>query len=177
MATIEELFKINLASLSISILTILFALKAVVTILEWTLEKAGLETKWMRAKREEHTLLIQTSENLSVLQKEYLDGFAHSDEKDEELRKDIQKLTSLFVEKEIDDLRWKILDACSALSNGRRYNREMFDHIIRMYDKYEKILEEHDMENGLIEESIKFVRQKYRKYLENGIGEEVKRQG
>jgi predicted DNA-binding protein (UPF0278 family) len=44
----------------------------------------------------------------------------------------------------------------------------MFDHIIHIYNKYEKILEENNMENGLIEESIKFVREKYRKYLENG---------
>ncbi|MCI8854417.1 MAG: hypothetical protein HFI31_07690 [Lachnospiraceae bacterium] len=168
MDAIQELFKINLASLSISMLTILFALKAIAALLEWALEKTGMETKWMRNKREEHTLLIQTSEHLTALQKEYLEGFARSDEKDEELRGDIQKLTHLFVEKEIDDLRWKILDACSALSNGRRYNREMFDHIIHMYDKYEKILEENHMENGLIEESIKFVREKYRRFLEEG---------
>ena len=44
----------------------------------------------------------------------------------------------------------------------------MFDHIIHMYNKYEKILDENDMENGLIDESMKFVREKYRKYLESG---------
>lgn len=122
----------------------------------------------MRLKREEHDLLIRTSENLDALQKKHIEDSKISDEKDEEIRRDVQKLTNMFLDEKIDDLRWKILDSCSALSNGRRYNREMFDHIIHMYDKYEKILEENNMENGLIEESIKFVREKYRRYLENG---------
>ena len=39
MDAIQELFKINLASLSISMLTILFALKAIAALLEWTLKK------------------------------------------------------------------------------------------------------------------------------------------
>ncbi len=36
---------------------------------------------------------------------------------------------------------------------------------------YGKILEENNMENGLIEESIQFVREKYRNYLKNGNAE------
>lgn len=168
MDAIQGLLEINYFYVFISVFVILIGIKAVVTIFEWVIDKLGLETKWMRKQREEHELLIQTSENLKVLQQKHIEDFNRSDAKDEEICRDVQKLTNMFMEKEIDDLRWKILDACSALSNGRRYNREMFDHIIHMYNKYEKILEENNMENGLIEESIKFVREKYRKYLENG---------
>jgi len=168
MEAIQGLLKVNYFYVFISVFIILIGIKAVVTIFEWVIDKLGLETKWMRLKREEHELLIQTSENLTALQKKHIDDSNRSDMKDEEISKDVQKLTAMFMEKEIDDLRWKILEACSALSNGRRYNREMFDHIIHIYNKYEKILEENNMENGLIEESIKFVREKYRKYLENG---------
>lgn len=163
-----ELLKIDFSYVLISVLIILINIKAIVSIFEWIIGKLGLETKWMRIKREEHELLIQTSENLAALQKQHIEDFKFSNEKDEEIRKDVQKLTNMFLDEIIDDLRWKILDSCSALFNGRRYNREMFDHIIQMYHKYEKILEENNMENGLIEESIKFVREKYRKYLENG---------
>lgn len=168
MDTIQELFKINFPYVIISVFIILFSIKAIVSIFEWIIGKLGLETKWMRLKREEHELLIRTSENLAELQRQHIEDFKFSNERDDEMRKDVQKLTDMFLDEKIDDLRWKILDSCSALSNGRRYNREMFDHIIHMYDKYEKILEENNMENGLIEESIKFVREKYRKYLENG---------
>ena len=66
------------------------------------------------------------------------------------------------------DLRWKILDFSSAVSNGRKYNRESFDHIIKLYNKYERVLEENDMENGLVDESMKFVMKKYREHLDKG---------
>ena len=81
----------------------------------------------------------------------------------------IETLTSLFVDKEIEDLRWTILDFTASLSDGKKYNRESFDHIMRMYHKYEKILEENNMENGLVEESIKFVQEKYHEKLETGF--------
>ena len=168
MDTMQELFKIDFSYVLISVFVILLSIKAIVSIFEWFIGKLGLETKWMRLKREEHELLMRTSENLAELQKKHLEDSNLSKKKDEEICKDVQRLTSMFLDEKIDDLRWKILDACSALSNGRRYNREMFDHIIHMYDKYEKIMEENGMENGLIDESMKFVREKYRKYLENG---------
>ena len=60
------------------------------------------------------------------------------------------------------------MDFCSALSNGRKYNRESFNHIFSVYEKYEKILKENKMENGLVEESIKFIREKYSEKLKNG---------
>lgn len=171
MDAVQELFQIDFSYVLISVFVVLISIKAIVSVFEWLISKLGLETKWMRLKREEHELLLRTSENLAELQKKHFEDSRISEENDEEIRKDVQKLTDMFLDEKIDDLRWKILDSCSALSNGIRYNREMFDHIIHMYDKYEKILEENDMENGLIKESMKFVRLKYRKYLENGNGE------
>lgn len=168
MEIIEELSKVNFVSYGITTVLIFTVFKALIMAFEWIMDFFGIETKWMRKKKEEHELLTQTSRNLIELQKKHEEDFARSDIKDEEICKDVQKLTDMFMEKEIDDLRWKILDFSSALSNGRLYNRETFDHIIQMYSKYENILEENDMENGLVEESINFVREKYREYLKNG---------
>lgn len=168
MNEILKLTQINFTSLFISVFIILVGIKAIVSVFEWVVDKLGLETKWMRNKREEHDLLLKTSQNLAVLQEKHIEDYKHSDERDREIFNDVQKLTDMFVDKEIDDLRWKILDFSSALSNGRKYNRETFDHIIQMYNKYEKILKENEMENGLVEESIKFVREKYREFLNNG---------
>ena len=74
----------------------------------------------------------------------------------------------MVLEKEIGDLRWTILDFSSALSNGRKYNGEAFKHIFSVYEKYEKILDENGMENGLVEESMKYIRDMYQKLLRNG---------
>lgn len=86
-----------------------------------------------------------------------------------ELNSSIDKLTSMFLDKEIDDMRWEILNFCSALSNGRKYNRESYDHVFRVYEKYENILKENEMENGLVEESIGYIREVYREGLKEGI--------
>lgn len=81
----------------------------------------------------------------------------------------IETLTSLFVDKEIEDLRWTILDFTASLSEGKKYNREAFDQVMRMYHRYERILNEHNMENGLVEESVKFIQEMYHDKLKHGF--------
>lgn len=81
----------------------------------------------------------------------------------------INNLTDMFVSKEIDDLRFKILDFASSISSGMKYNRESYDHILKIYGKYEHILEEHNMENGLVEESVKYIQSSYQELLKHGI--------
>ena len=80
----------------------------------------------------------------------------------------IENLTKMFVDTEIDDMRYKILDFASSLSSGKKFNRESFDHILKIYQKYEKILEEYGLENGLVEESIKYIKSSYNEYLTKG---------
>lgn len=82
--------------------------------------------------------------------------------------KKLEDLTKMFIDKEIDDMRWEILNFCSALSNGRTYNREAFDHVLKVYDKYETILEENGMENGLVAQSVKFIQEAYVEGLKDG---------
>lgn len=170
METIQELAKINYVYVLASVFATLIGVKAIVSLFEWVVDKLGLETKWMKRKREEHDLLIKTSKNLSALQQQHTSDMQYnSNKRDDEINRDIQKLTAMFLDKEIDDWRWKILDFSSALSNDRKYNRESFDHVIKIYGKYEKILEDNKMENGLVEESMKFIRKKYQEYLDRGI--------
>lgn len=68
MDVIKELFNINFPYILISVFIILIGFKSIVSILEWFISKLGLETKWMRQKREEHELLIKTSENITIMQ-------------------------------------------------------------------------------------------------------------
>lgn len=71
MDTIIELTTLNFSSIFISVFVILIGLKAIVSLLEWFIEKLGLETKWMRNKKKEHELLLRTSENLAKLQEKH----------------------------------------------------------------------------------------------------------
>ena len=75
----------------------------------------------------------------------------------------------MYVDKEIDDIRWEILDFSSAVTSERKYNRETFEHIFRMYEKYETILEENKLENGLVTESMEVIKEVYHKQLKDGV--------
>lgn len=86
-----------------------------------------------------------------------------------ELTSSMDKLAAMFLDKEIDDMRWEILNFCTSLSNGKKYNRESYAHVFSVYEKYEKILEENKMENGLVEESMGFIKERYQEDLKNGM--------
>lgn len=105
---------------------------------------------------------IQIQQELKDSIQNLIDGQQNRDDK-------INALTDMFVDKEIDDLRYKILDFASSVSSGKKFNRESYDHILKIYGKYEKILEENNMENGLVDESIKYIQSSYQEVLKSGI--------
>ena len=84
------------------------------------------------------------------------------------ISKGIDDISNTLLQKEIQDIRWELLDFCSALTNGRQYNREAFEHIFRTYENYEKILSEHNMTNGYVEESMEVVKEMYHDQLSKG---------
>lgn len=169
MSEITELTKIDFVSVVTAVFIILMGLKAIISLLEWIFEKLGLETKWMRQKREEHELLIQTSQNLAVLQKQRQEDVENSDRRDEEISSDIKKLTRMFIDKEIDDMRWEINHFATKVSEGRPCNKDSYKHCIHIYEKYEKILEENGLENGEVEISMELINDSYKQKLKEGF--------
>lgn len=93
----------------------------------------------------------------------------HRDEIIGSISESLNKLTAMFVDKEVDDMRWEILNFCSALTSGRKYNKESFDHVIQIHEKYEKVLEENDMENGRVTASMEVIMDFYKEKLKNGF--------
>ena len=102
------------------------------------------------------------------LAKQHADDTNKIYDEENTIKADITKLTNMFLDREIDTMRWDIISFSSSLSNGKKFNREGYNHIFSVYDKYEAILEENNMENGLIEESIAYIREVYREGLKNG---------
>lgn len=169
MESITELLNINFSYVLISVFVILIGVKSVTSALEWGIEKLGLETKWMRKRREEHDLLIRTSQNLLALQQQREQDVARSDRRDEEIANDIRNLTQMFVDKEIDDMRWEINNFATKVSEGKPCNKDSFKHCIHVYEKYEKILEENGLENGEVEISMEIINDAYRQKLKVGF--------
>lgn len=81
----------------------------------------------------------------------------------------LSKLTDMMVDSNIENMRWEILNFCSALTSGRKYNKESFNHVISVHEKYEKILEENNMENGQVTASMEVIMDVYKEKLKNGF--------
>lgn len=93
----------------------------------------------------------------------------HTDEMMDNINNTLNKLAIMFVDKEIDDMRWEILNFCSALTSGRQYNKESFDHVIQIHEKYEEILKQNNMENGRVTASMEVIMDVYKEKLKNGF--------
>lgn len=131
-------------------------------------EWIGKPIKWFHRNNTDHELLLKTAQCLSSLQEKQKETSESIVRDKSEIKEDLEKLTKMFVDKQIDDIRWELLDFCSALTGGRKYNREAFDHIFRTYRNYEQILEENHMENGLVTESMKVCEEIYHERLKAG---------
>lgn len=169
MNEIVKLTEIDFYYVLVSVFAVLIGAKASVTLLEWVIDKLGLETRRMRQRREEHTLLTRTSQNLIALQEQHEKDVERSDKRDEEIAGDIKKLTRMFVDKEIDDMRWEINNFATNVSEGKRCNKDSFTHCIRIYEKYEKILRENGLENGEVEISMELINDAYKQKLKDGF--------
>ncbi len=169
MEQITALTTIDYSSLFISFFIILIGTKTTLSIFEWIINKLGLETKWMRIKREEHDLLIQTASGLNSLQARYSEDMKRSDENDAEIRQDIKNLTNIFIEKEIDDMRWEINNFANKITDGKRCNKDSYQHCLKTCQKYEKILHDNGLENGEVEISMEIINDSYKDKLKHGF--------
>ncbi len=140
------------------IIVILSAWSFLVNIFEKTIGKFGIETKGMRQRREDRELLRATTE-LSKKTDENLD----------KLQIRIETLTDMFLDKEIDDYRWEIVNFATRVSEGRPCNKDSFKHCLRTYEKYEALLEKYGLENGEVEISMEIVNETYKKKLSEGF--------
>ena len=105
---------------------------------------------------------LQIQKELKDSIKGLIDGQQDRDSK-------IENLTSLFVDKEIDDYRWEIINFATKVSEGRPCNKDSFKHCLRTYEKYEALLEKYGLENGEVEISMEVVNEAYKKKLLEGF--------
>lgn len=94
MNEIIELTNVDFKSVFISVFVILFSAKVSFSLFEGFVNKLGLETKWIRKRREEHDLLLQTSQNLVALQKQHNHDVEESDAHDEDIKKELSAFIS-----------------------------------------------------------------------------------
>lgn len=168
MEWLEKLFTLDYVSVILAIFIIMSAFIAIHSIIGKFSALIGKPVKWVRSKEADHKMLLDHEEKIANLAKKHKSDTDKITSEENAIRQDIAKLTNMFLDKQIDDMRFEILDFASSLSSGRKHNRESFDHILRVYHKYEKILEDNNWENGLVEESVRYIQETYHDLLKNG---------
>ena len=157
MEELQNLFNLDFASIIMGLFIIILGIDKIVSLLKRV--KSILRIKFGYEEDKESIV-----DRISVLER-------HDNWQYKEISKISQCVTDIdkrMLDKDIDDMRWELLDFCSALTGGRKYNREAFDHIFRIYEKYEMILKDNKMTNGFVDESMNYVKEVYHKNLENG---------
>lgn len=67
-----------------------------------------------------------------------------------------------------ESMRRDILDFQNSCINKRKHTKEEFTYIYTLCDKYERHIEENNLDNSEAEEAIAYIRKVYRECLENG---------
>lgn len=157
MEAIENLAKIDYVLVIMGIFAILFGIKEIIEIVSYFKNKLRIKTGFDQDR--------ETFENrISTLEKH--DNWQYKEIT--KMSKGIENIESELLDNNLERKRKYILDFCSSLSNGQKQNREAFNNVFKTYKNYEKLLSDHNMENGQAEESIKFISEKYQERLRNG---------
>lgn len=139
MSEIVELTKIDFVSVFIAVFAILVGVKAIVSLFEWVVSKLGLETKWMRQKREEHDLLVQTSKGLVELQKKHENDTGISDEHDQKLEESLNTFM-----KEVRELILTTQEEVKKFYKNREHDREQSREIQKQLTESIQSIVEHN---------------------------------
>lgn len=154
-----------------------------VKIKDFVVSTFGITTKSTLAKQAQEERIKDLNNQIIDLQKEvqqFKDNRIHDRDQSFDIQKQltdsqtllqnsVENLRKMLVNKEINDMRWEILDFSNAVMNGRVYNKEIYDHIFDTYTEYERVLEENGLENGKVNSSMQFVRNKYLELMEKGF--------
>ena len=89
----------------------------------------------------------------------------------DDIKTSLLDLKHIVIDDKIDTIRWEILDFSSRLATNpnAKYNKEQFDHVFEIYIKYENIIENEGLSNGMVDMSIAFIKKKYAEFMENGF--------
>ena len=87
------------------------------------------------------------------------------DKKVDTMQTEIEVVKKEFEIKNANDWRWDILDFFNSSRNNRPHSKEEWEHALDQVKKYERHVEIHEIDNGVLEEASKWLRAKYQEHL------------
>lgn len=82
-----------------------------------------------------------------------------------DLQKELTELKADFEDTKADTMRWDILTFANGCRNKQKHTKEEWEHVITQIKKYETYVEEKGIDNGVIEEESKYLRELYHDIL------------
>ena len=169
MEQIEQFMSIDFSSFFILCFIFMSGVVGIFTLIGKFSEIIKRPVSWVRKKNEDHELLIKTAQSLNELRAKQEEDTKQSIRHDKMIKEDLEKLTLIIQDKNINDWRYEILDMASAISSGRRYSKEQYDHVIDIHGRYENLLKSLGRTNGQVDASMEVIMESYKEKLKNGF--------
>lgn len=168
MDNVQEINNINWFYVFTSILILLGCICFIIDIIVKFVNYFKKPYDWKVRNDKDHDVVGKLTETIEEIKKQQDTDRMQSIRHDNMIKDDLIELSDMVFDKNIEDMRWRILDFSSAISNGRKFNRESYDFIIRTYESYEALLKKKNKTNGLVDETIKYIKSDYQDKLRNG---------
>lgn len=170
MGTVEQAAQVDFITFGLTALLIMAGVVGAIKIVEEFSKIIKKPVWWIKKKDEDHQAIFALKKQLDEHLEESDAKISQLSGADVEIKQniaqlnsDVSKLTDMFVNKQISDMRFDIVDVASAITLGRQYSVEQLAHVLRIYDDYMKILRESGLTNGQVDMSIEVVKAEYRR--------------
>ena len=130
MEIISALLNQDLPSLLTGLFILLSSMIAIYEIIGRFSKMIGRPVRWVREKERDHDLLLQTAKKVTLLQKEHDESVKQSIDHDDRIRSDLKNLTEIFIEKQINDYRWEIINFSNRVANGETCNKDIVSQLM-----------------------------------------------
>lgn len=141
---------------------------AIATLIGKISEIIGKPVRWVKVRQLDHDSLQETQKELRDLAFRHEEDVKASEQHDKILQDKVDKLYKMFVDKQIDDMRWEILNFASSISANRQFSKDQYEHVLDTYEKYKVIIEKHGLTNGRTNASMNVIRERYQYLLKTG---------
>lgn len=173
MNAITDFLNLDFRLVFAGIFSFLAGLTAILSLLEKVSGHLGIELRFLRKKKEDHELLLSTAKKLEQANQKHDQDVRELTGHNRQIEENLDKLTKMFVEKNINDMRWEIINTAEKIANHHRISEEAYHHAFHTYDEYEKIIKENDLVNSEIDISIEIIKRSYqqtrKKKEESGV--------
>ena len=169
-SVIEEGFHVDIIGFCLTGITIMATAIAIVKTVEQFSKIFKKPVWWIKQNNVDHEELLaiktQLDEHIKAEEKriqQLSSADAEIKKTISDLNKAMNDLTHMFVDKQISDMRFTILDVASSITLDRKYSTEQLAYVLKIYDDYVRILHERNLTNGHVDMSIEIIRDEYRR--------------